>query len=75
MIAWDLAGDWSLFDSKDNGRKKIRILGGRVLYDHAYATRNENVCLQRFAQTSTGVTVISRYISFNTPVELIPVGD
>lgn len=71
--AWDLMGEHY---EKINWTHRIRIKGGRALYDNVINTKTGNICLRRLEPAYfalPGLKVYARYIKWDTIVELVPI--
>jgi len=70
--AWDCIGKYA--DLIDNTHS-IRIVGGRTIYEMAYPVKGyQRVLLCYLEDTDNGhLRQVNRYVSPDTPVELIPI--
>ena len=66
-LAWDLVGDHSWIA----GNWRCKLKGGRAFYDGAEITNNDNVKLWRLDGRIATPHVITRYVKWDTPIELV----
>ena len=67
--AWELCGDWWWVD-----KYEVRLPGGRVAYETATATRNDNVCLRRLKEGDTGLYTVRRTVAHDQVLEMVKIG-
>ena len=68
--AWDVASDWEVNQLFDYGWR-VRLQHGRTLYEGAYVTRNQQVCLQRLVRAGDRFREVRRYVPFSAAVVLV----
>lgn len=71
--AWELMGKHY---EKINWTHRVRIKGGRALYDNVINTKTDNVCPRRLEAAyfaMPGLKVYTRYVKHDTLVELVPI--
>lgn len=67
--AWDVACDWEMNQKFDFGWR-VRLANGRTLYEGAYVTRNQQVCLQRLERVGDRFREVRRYVPYSAAVVL-----